>query len=346
MPKLKFACLYKACGEYYRHLGFANALMSCGHSWYFWNPQAKSIYDLVDEYKPDVFIGTTFDLDRPTINCLRENPQIKVVLKGGNWGPNDDKIDQKKYPVLFITETEKILLSRLKEETGKPDFVFCHYHPNRVEETMSLWRNIGIEPIGIMNAADIIDYPTGEFDNVLKSDISFVGGYWQYKSVNLDKYILPLTKKYMNIKIFGNQGWPCNQFLGNIDTSQVKNLYKSSLVCPNVSEPHSNVFGFDVVERPFKILSSDGFLLMDTVSSAKDDVWGDSVPYYTDQKDFCDKIEYYVKNPEKRDWKKAREITLNEHTYHNRMAYLLERLGYIKESQELLEKHQCLISKL
>ena len=33
-------------------------------------------------------------------------------------------------------------------------------------------------------------------------------------------------------------------------------IYASAKICPNISEPHSLVFGFDVVERPFKIMSA------------------------------------------------------------------------------------------
>ena len=123
---LKFLCLYKPNGEYYRHLGFANALRQCGHQFVFWNPQDKPAHDIFAEYEPNVFIGTTFDLDRATINCIKMRPEMKVIFKGGNWGPNDDAIDKKQYHILFIEEKEKALLAKLKEETGKPDYVFCH----------------------------------------------------------------------------------------------------------------------------------------------------------------------------------------------------------------------------
>jgi len=335
---LKFLCLYKSGGEYPRHLGFANALRSAGNQFVFWNPTQKPAHDIFDEYKPDVFIGTTFDLDRATINCIKNYPQMKVVLKGGNWGTNDAAIDKDKYPIVFVSEKEKKLLGKLKAESGRPDVVICHYHKNSLEETMSGWNEIGIEPMAVMNAADMCVFNKGEYDGGLVSDIGYVGGYWNYKAQNLDKYIVPLCfpiGKY-NIKIFGNQKWSVPQFLGNIPDSRIKNLYVSSLICPNVSEPHSNDFGWDVVERPFKIVSSGGFLLMDKVASATKDVFGDSVNYYSNYEELVELINHYKKNPDARQTKAAYDIVIGQHTYHHRMADLLMKLNYPNEAAKVL----------
>jgi len=330
--------MYKSGGEYHRHLGFANALRMAGNQFVFWNADQKPAFDIFDEYKPDVFIGTTFDLDRATINSIKNYPHMKVVLKGGNWGANDDKIDKAKYPIVFVSEKEKKLLGKLKAESGKPDLVICHYHPNRLEETMGGWRELGITPHAVMNAADVCVFNKGKYDAGLACDVSFVGGYWKYKAENLDKYIAPLCSPVgkVNIKIFGNQKWSVPQYLGGITDSRIKDLYTSSIVCPNVSEPHSNDFGWDVVERPFKIISSGGFLLMDTVTSAYEDVFGDSVDYYRDYKDLVNLIQHYKANPELRRFDAAYNIVVGQHTYHHRMADLLMKLDYPNEAAKVL----------
>jgi hypothetical protein len=336
---LKIACQFKPNGEYYRHLGFANALKSCGHQFVFWDDKQKPLIDLFDEFQPDIFIGTTFDLNRGMIEAIKLHPEIKIVLKGGNWGPSDESIDKDKFPILFISDKEKVLLEKLKKETGKPDFVFCHYHPNQVNDTMRSWKSIGIEPLGIPNAADIIAYPKGNVEPELLSDIAFVGGYWGYKAVNLDEYIVPLcgpTSK-LKVKVFGNQKWSVAQYCGLIQDNTVKDLYRSAKICPNVSEPHSNKFGFDVVERPFKILSSGGFLLMDRVKSFEDDMFDKGeIVYYDNQDDYFEKISYFLKHPEQRHNNEAIERVYQEHTYHHRMAYLLNKLEFTTEAKELI----------
>ncbi len=336
LPKerLKFLCLYKPCGEYYRYLGFKNALESLGHSWVWLQPEQRPIHDVFSEYEPDVFIGTTYDLCRATMDAIKKRPHLKVILKGGNFGINDDKVDRKKYPIVFISENEKILLDKFKKETGKPDYVTCHYNLADLEPNMGLWRNLGIEPIAIQNAADTTIYNMNKtkVDPILKSDVVFIGGYWPYKSIELNKYIIPLSKiKGINLKVFGSN-WPIPQFLGNISDTKVANAYRSSLIAPNVSEPHSitsNGLGaYDVVERPFKAITSGAeIVMMDDVKSAKDNIWGDSLPYYDSPTVFLDMINEFMKYPEKRpDMTKAREITFKNHTYFNRVQELLKKL--------------------
>lgn len=328
MSKLTVVCLHKPNGEHYRLSGIGNAFRALGHNFLFWDNKTTPIMDVFDIYKPDIFIGTTFDLDRSWINAFKEYPNTKIVLKGGNWGKDDDKIDKQKYPILFVTNKEKRVFSELKNSIGKPDLVMCHYHPNKVDETMSEWNSIGITPIGIMNAADSTIYTKGEINPLFKSDVSFVGGYWPYKSQNLDKYIIPLCYgNKVNIKIFGNQRWPVANYCGLIQDKDVKDLYASSTVCVNVSEPHAVDLGFDMCERPFQIIASGGFLLMDNVDTAIKDVFQDTVPYYQDVLDYGIKLKQYISNPSLRpDMTQAQKLIAENHTYINRVKYLLEKL--------------------
>ena len=329
MPSLKVACLFKPNGEYYRLSGFGNALKLMGHDFIFWNPQ-KPIMDLFDEYRPDIFIGTTFDLQRSWVTAFKAHPQIKVVLKGGNWGENDDKIDKARYPIVFASDREKKAFELLKKETGKPDLVMCHYHPNKVPLTMGLWESIGIKPVGIMNAADTTLYFNGVSKPHLESDVAFIGGYWPYKAQNLDKYIVPLCSpsSNLNVKIFGNQRWHVANYCGMIRDEDVKDVYRSAKVCPNVSEPHAVDLGFDVCERPFQVIASGGVLLMDEVDSAKE-VFGSSLVYYKDQKDYGNLLKEFTKNPSSRpNMDKAKSILFEGNTYYHRMKSLLLELGY------------------
>lgn len=331
--KLKFLCLFKDSGEYYRLQGFGNALISQGHEFAFWNHKVKPAFDVFDEYNPDVFIGTTYDLTQGLIQCIAERPHMKVVLKGGNWGPMDRFIDRNEYPILFASTQEIQVIAQLKQITGKPDFIMCHYHPDDVEDTMSDWRKIGCEPLGVMNAADAQEYVSGEFRPELVSDIAFVGGYWPYKARNLNRFIVPLCDPVgqYRIKIFGNQQWPVAQYLGQIDTGFVRHIFASANVCPNVSEPHSNKFGFDIIERPFKIAAAGGFCVSDHVKSLFDKVFTKGeVPCFKTPEELRKLVDHFIL-PENADERNsyvnaAFKTVMNGHTYNHRMRYLIDRL--------------------
>jgi hypothetical protein len=65
-------------------------------------------------------------------------------------------------------------------------------------------------------AANHFEYFPVEPIDELRSDLSFVGGFWGYKAQNFRKYLIPLCLplgKY-NIKIFGNQPWSVPQYMG------------------------------------------------------------------------------------------------------------------------------------
>ena len=46
------------------------------------------------------------------------------------------------------------------------------------------------------SAADITIYTKTSVDRDYVCDIGWVGGYWGYKAKNLDKYLMPVVKKY------------------------------------------------------------------------------------------------------------------------------------------------------
>lgn len=57
--------------------------------------------------------------------------------------------------------------------------------------------------------------------------------------------------------------------MGFADNTQVKDILASAKICPNLSEPHAQEFGFDVNERCFKLLSNKCFCISDNVASLK-----------------------------------------------------------------------------
>lgn len=347
---MKILCEFEYCGPSFVRSGWGRVFAALGHQFQFWLPKEKPAFDAFSEFEPDLFLGTTFTLTRAVEKCIRTRPGMRVILYASAWGDLIKEIPLDKYPIVAVGDEEKRQLEKLKQETGRPDFVWLHYHDNWVDRTLGGWKSIGIKPVGLMNAADTFMYLDGTYRQALASDVSFVGGYWDYKARNLDKYIIPLchSDRGLKVKIFGNQNWPVAQFLGLIQDERVKDVFRSATVCPSASEPHSTDFGFDIIERPFKILSSGGFCVSDYVQSMAEDVFnGDEIPFAENATDFIDLVESFVNCPENRIpyMERGYRKVLTEHTYFHRVARLFEKLGMPEESARTMAAHKDLVLK-
>jgi hypothetical protein len=319
-------------------MAWANAFDASGHEVFFWDRDSYNAFDVFDMSEPDIFLGQSYNLDEATIKCIKERPHLRVGLRAGDWGDHEKEVDKSLYNILFCSEKEKRALKKLKDETGKPDFVHIHYPEWAIEHTHNHFKKIGIDAHSLMMCADTSSYMMGEVKKHLECDIGFVGGYWPYKGIVMDQYLMPLLHpigKY-NVKIFGNQPWPVNQYCGVIKDDEVKNLFASASICPNLSEPHAQKFGFDVNERIFKVLFAGGFCITDNVAGYR--MFGDGVVIANSPEDFKEKVNYYLRNPveaaeikEKGYW-----IVKENHTNYHRAAQIMNILGYKTEANKIL----------
>jgi hypothetical protein len=318
------------CGQsahYWQRLGLARAFSSVGNEVVMWDTSKKSAYDSFDEFEPDLFIGQTYNVTPALIKCIKQRPLIKVALKASDYGYLNSKTDPNS-PIVRVTEEERKLVDELRFEIFDNLVLFIHYHPDYLNYTHNGWAAEGYRIEASMNAADLFDYYNGEVREEYKCDIGFCGGYWPYKSQTLNKYILPLCSSFKyKVKIFGNGHWPVPQYHGFIQTEDLKYLFKSAVISPNVHEPHSQEFGYDIVERPFKILSSGGFCISDHVEGLTK-LFPEGIVFGYDSKDFVEKVEYYTsveaKSERDRIAQAGRKITLDKHTYFDRAADILK----------------------
>ena len=328
--------------------GWQDVFERLGHQWY-WNLGMAPAFDIFSELEPDIYICNS-DVDRATAKCIAARPDMKVVVKGKNWGPSDDYIDTDVYPIDIATKEEKEAYMRLRDLCGKPDLVFNLYHKNRMEETMGYWDKNGVPTIGMPPAANHFRYYPVEHKDHLKSDISFIGGYWGYKGQNLSKYLIPLCLpigKY-NIKIFGNQPWSVPQYLGAPTDDMINDIFCSAKICPNVSEPHANEFGFEVNERVFKLAATKSFCLSDEIASLTEDIFtNEEMPVAGSPEEFMHSIDYFLeKEPEYRKDKAEQcyNTVMAGHTYCHRVSNLLSNLNMQGEADraiQLLEEQLC-----
>lgn len=318
----------------------AKVFKFCGHNAELWLMDQKSAYDAIDEFTPDLLVIPTYCITKAIYNLIKEHPDMMVIGKASDNGPALKEIDLDKYPLLVASEAEIDTIAKLKEETGKPDFVYVHYHERYLNQTHGWWRDIGVEPVSMMNAADVFAYTNGEVREHYKSDIAYVGGYWSYKSQTLNQYLQPLCHPIgrYNIKIAGN-GWGVPQAVGFLPEEEVRHFLASATICPNISEPHSQDFGWDIIERPFKLAANKCFCISDYVSSMVEDVFGDAFVYATSPDEFLQLCEHYTKYPNERlsYIQKAYEGVMKYHTYFDRAAKLMFELGLDSEYNKILE---------
>lgn len=300
-----------------------------------------SPFDIFDSFEPDIFIGQLYNLDSAHVKCIYERPALKVCLRAGDWGDIINEPTYFDHNVLYSTDEQIELIKKLKDETGQPEFIFTHYAQSNMQRTHGYFEQIGIKPVGIMLGADIFEYFGAKKDEHLKCDLGFLGGYWPYKGINIDKTLLRLcNEKNYNVKIFSANKWPTPYWCGDLPQNKVKNLFKSATICPNIHEPHSTIFGIDVNERTFKLLAAGGFVLSDNKAGQSPILHsGLQAEYYEGFADFSDKIAYYT-NPSNRDKRDkialaGQKEVLENHTYFERVSQFLTEFGYIINREEI-----------
>ena len=328
--------------HFFQRMSWLNAFKSCGFTVGMWDCKNVPAFDVFDQFEPDIFLGQSYNLDEALIKCIYERPHLKVGLRAGDWGDHEKEIDKSKYNILFASEKEKHILKKLKDETGKPDFVHIHYEQKNIDITHSRFNEIGIDAKSIMMCADANTYGDAKYNPTLDCDIGFVGGYWPYKGLVIREYLFQLLEcgNDYRIKIFGNQPWPANQYCGYIDDEEVKDLFISAKICPNLSEPHAQKFGIDVNERIFKVLYAGGFCVSDYVESYKS-LFGDGVVLCKSPEDFQAKIKFFLENDEERMSiaKKGKSIVETNHTNFHRIATILGYFGLHSLEEKILNDY-------
>ena len=314
----------------YIYSGIANAFVTRGDEPAFWYQDQVPAFDVFNTFEPDIFIGQGYNLDRATIKCIKKRPDLKVLLKVGCWGEVCNDVDTDEYPILMHTQEEVEKVEQISSSIPKQNIALFNYvHPNRKDYLMGDWQKNLANTIGLLPAADPMYYFQEIPQQKLMCDIGFVGGYWPYKGQNFDKYIIPLCYplgKY-NIKIFGNQTWPVPQYMGLSSDVTTRNLFSSATICPNVSEPHANVFGFEINERIFKLAASKAFFISDPIESLTEDIFtkGEAV-VAKDPEHFHSLIEDAINSPDIRDKHitACYETVMKSHTYAHRVNQIME----------------------
>ena len=336
------------CAFYYIRLGLARAFNACGHEVVLWDIKNIPTMDMFDGFNPDIFLGQTYNTTRAICTAIKERPHMKVIMKAGDWGPLTNTIDSSKYGVLKASDKEKRMIMDLHKEVQKPDYLEIYYHSDYIEQTHGYWMTNGIKVNSHLLGADVFDYTNGKSTPEFQSDITFIGGYWDGKSRVLNKYLLPLCNDFKyRIKIFGNSPWPVPQYCGYVQNELTRDILASATICPQLHEPHSQDFGFDMSERTFKLLANKCFVVSDYVEGLNL-LFGDKIVMAKSPEEFREKIDYFLQNPDERlpYIQQGHEEVMNKHTYFHRVAEIFDKLELHQQSAQCLQTYQSLKEKL
>lgn len=319
--------------------GFKHAFEDLGHAFVTFTAN-DNLEQILKQENPDIFITSSHFyyqkyLDFKILKSYRDKG-MKLITKIDFWDSplkrmNEAKSLKDDIPTIklikagllgdaffHVVEQEDKRMSGFEKGTG---YIF-HTIPLAADKTVL--KNI--------------------FDEKFVSDIAYLGTNLPDKREFFEERVYPLGKKY-KLKIYGQDWTTFDRSLGMIQrVGQYFNIpylrslqkpklglddeariYSSAQISINVHEEYQRVYGGDCNERTFKIPLCGGFEVSDDVACIKKYFKENKeIVIAKDRKDWFEKIDYYLSNPEE----KSRIViagqkkVLEDHTYHNRVQQM------------------------
>src|SRR3989344_1940029 len=299
--------------------------------------------EILTEFKPDVLFTS---LNSYNLKYLPAE-SVKIYKKHGTkifvnipfWKSPMSKLRINETP--SISEKEDYVKLIKSGDYGDVYFNNCERGDCRMED---FEKTTGYRHYTVLLAADkTISAP--KFSKKFACDVSFICTYLPEKRKFIQEYVLPLKEKY-NLRLYGRDWTALDRFLNIIHRAgqyynipylrsfkkykptleEERQIHRSSTIALNIHEDYQKKDLGDLNERTFKIPISGGFEIVDNVPSLskyfKD---GEELIIAKDKKDWFEKIDYYIRNPNKRlpIIEAGKKKVLKDHTYHNRVRQLL-----------------------
>ena len=210
---------------------------------------------------------------------------------------------------------------------SEPSFVFTA----TVEPGLKFfekWEVAGVKVISLPLACDTtlynLDSPhREEFDGIR---LAFVGGYWQSKGKQLDKYLKPLEK---DLVIYGYNQWPYQGYKGKLSREAEPSLYRQASISPAVNEPTVKLLYGQINERVFKVLGAGGMTIVDAIPAYRELFSDEELLVPKNEKEFREIIYELLDNNSLREEYRRRgyDAIVARHTYVHRVKVILNELG-------------------
>lgn len=323
--------------------GFKNAFLDLGHQFQFLTNDDDQVVKFLD-YQPDIFLTglNDFSLKYLDLSLLKKARKqgTKVFVNTPFWTSPFSRLRVNEVPSLK-DNSDHISLIRSRHygdifynigEQGDPRMEGFESTTGYVHHTLPL-------------AADKT-FAAAEYSPQFAADISFIGTYLPGRRAFMKENVFPLRRKYdlrlycQDLSVWDrtlNFGMKVGQYFNvpllksfkknNVTFEQERQIFASSTLCLNIHEQYQKDFGMDCNDRTFKVPLYGGFEITDDVQCIrKYFTEGKEIIIAKDAQDWREKIDYYLRNPEKRlpIIKAGRARVLKDHTYHNRVQTLLK----------------------
>lgn len=322
--------------------GYKHAFEDLGHEFKTLTPDVNQ-GQLFEEYEPDIFITGISSLVFKflDLNLVKKQKEkgMKVFVSTPLW----------KSPISKLRINETQSLSEKEEwikliQSGNFGDVYYNICEQGDPYMDGFIKTTGYKLHTILLAADRRMY-FPDYSKKFEADISYIGTYLPGKKKMLDEQVRPLSKKY-KVKLYGQDWTLADRILGMIQRGgqyfnipyiksflrqplqleDERRIYTSSLISINIHEDYQKNYLGDINERTFKIPLAGGFEIVDDVPSIKKYfALGKEMIVAENKKDWFDKIDYYIRNPDKRNViiDAGRQKVMNGHTYHNRVEQII-----------------------
>lgn len=322
--------------------GYLHAFEDLGHA-FLPLTAADDQSNLLDRFRPDILITSLDSYHLKYLNIDLVRGYKKSGLKVFAWIPFwKSPLSKLRVNEATSVENDRGLRSIIESGFGDVFFNQCERGDPRME---GFEEATGYKHHTIPLAADkTMHFP--EFSKRFKTDISYIGTYLPEKRDFIKKQVLPL-KKWYDLRLYG-QDWTSKDQLASwgqkigqyfniplleslqkpkLRLEDERKIYASSLVAINIHEDYQKRFGGDCNERTFKIPACGGFEITDDVACIRKYFEeGEEIIIARDKNDWFDKIDFYIRNPDKRlkIIEAGKKRVLRDHTYHSRVERLLE----------------------
>lgn len=298
------------------HEGWANAFKAIGHEVI----DITHNHSEIENHQIDLLINSTSHPSEQLIRWRKNNPQAKVAMNVLAWTDLD-------IGGIHNAGVQATPNNTQYAKDMKADIVFAQYGKKWRELLLNKWHKEGFKLSSMMMAVDSIvyegyiqQYRTYQYDYI------FCGGFWMYKSQTIVPWLMPIIQKYRKSSLLIGKGWPIATDIDRQE-SAINKLYGIAKVCPNVHEPHSH-FGYDIVERCFKVPYCGGLLVSDYVEEMIDEGFKSEVNCFlaktpSEYQDFIDEV---ISAPEEYTYiaENGQKFISKNHTYIHRVQQLLK----------------------
>lgn len=178
----------------------------------------------------------------------------------------------------------------------------------------------------------------------LRSDAVFIGAYLPRKRETFRRLLDPLRARH-DVRVYGRDWTPRDRWIGflqrasqylslraldrlralDVPLDLEREIYSSTKIGLNIHEQQQRTDGEDFNERTFKILACGAFELCDNVAVIRRYFTEDELVLAGDD-EWLPTFEHYLRHEDERRriQERGTQKVLGEHTYHNRVAQMLD----------------------